>query len=429
MTTAEPFANFAQCLADNGLSVAVFFSDYWQKKPLLLKGLANGWNAHIDADTLAGLAMEESLDSRLIDCTAPSKDSVRNSSNNSDSDPTQWQVTHGPLTEADFNGRGPDQPWTFLVHGVEQALPEVHSTLDFWSAFPGWRMNDVMMSFSTTGAGVGPHYDEYDVFLLQIEGKRQWRLGDFCDTNTPLQAHPQLRLLANMGVGSEWIVEPGDALYVPAKMAHDGVALDTSITWSMGFRAPSWQDSLADFTDYILDNNLATARYQDDADLLSKTVDQHQPGLITDSTVETFRSHMAECILQSPQFVDWLGGFLSQGKPNQDAESHDDNEPPLELDDAWNDILNPNAPDLAALASVTFLRDEHTRFAYVDDPDFKCFANGEALHCPTEATELAKCLTNHHQVAWSAMPDCRNQPESIEFIHQLLKKGLVYTIE
>ncbi|MCH8542979.1 MAG: cupin domain-containing protein [Alcanivorax sp.] len=221
------------------ISAAEFLRDYWQRQPLLAPASASGLDVP-DPNVLAGLALEESVESRII---------LGAGEANSE---TPWAVRHGPFTEADLQAL-PDRNWTLLVQSVDHCLTEVSLMLDSFDFLPGWRLEDIMISYAVTGGSVGPHFDQYDVFLIQAAGHRRWQLGPHCDATTPLQPHDTLRLLADMPVTSEHLLGPGDVLYVPPGVAHWGVAEDDDcVTWSVGFRAPRRADLLARITDEVL---------------------------------------------------------------------------------------------------------------------------------------------------------------------------------
>lgn len=203
------------------MSAANFLAAHWQRSPLLMRQAASGLDV-VDGDTLAGLALEDKVDSRLIEGASEGP----------------WQLRQGPFTEADFAAL-PAHNWTLLVQSVDHYLTEASLLLDSFSFLPAWRIEDIMISYANCGGGVGPHFDHYDVFLVQASGTRRWKIGPKCDQSTPLQDHPSLKLLENMQVTHEFLLEAGDVLYLPPGIAHWGSAeSDDCITWSVGLRAP-----------------------------------------------------------------------------------------------------------------------------------------------------------------------------------------------
>lgn len=211
------------------LEPAAFLRDYWQKKTLFMPAAASGLD-NPDADTLAGLALEDGVEARII----------------SGAGKGPWNLTQGPLQESIFAELG-ERDWTLLVQSVDHFLTDTSLLLDSFAFLPSWRLEDIMMSYAAEGGSVGPHFDRYDVFLIQAAGSRRWQIGDVCDDHSPRLAHPDLKLLAEMPVRDEFIAQPGDVLYLPPGVAHHGVALDSDcITWSVGFRAPDYQVLMAE---------------------------------------------------------------------------------------------------------------------------------------------------------------------------------------
>ena len=209
------------------ISEQEFLADYWQKKPLLIKQALPNFISPITPDELAGLSLEEEFESRLI--TGSIKDN-------------QWSLTNGPLSENTF-AQLPDQNWTLLVQGVDRFVDEVHNLIKYFDFIPRWRFDDVMISYAATGGSVGPHFDYYDVFLLQGSGRRRWHIGsEHCELDNYLDDVP-LRIMNTFEAEQVWDVAPGDILYVPPKIAHHGVSLDDECTTlSFGYRSYSAEE-------------------------------------------------------------------------------------------------------------------------------------------------------------------------------------------
>ena len=163
-----------------GISAREFMRDYWQKKPLLIRQAIPDFESPLSPDELAGLALEEEIESRLV----------------IEHGEQPWELRRGPFAEDAFADL-PERDWTLLVQAVDQFIPEVAELLEQFRFLPSWRIDDVMISFAAPGGGVGPHFDNYDVFLLQGHGQRRWRLGQMCDADSPLLDHPELRILAD----------------------------------------------------------------------------------------------------------------------------------------------------------------------------------------------------------------------------------------
>lgn len=206
-----------------------FLARYWQRQPLFMAGAASGLD-HPDADTLAGLALEPEVESRLIQGAGAGP----------------WQLEQGPLEERRFAELG-ERDWTLLVQSVDHYLTETSLLLDDFRFLPGWRLEDIMISYAAEGGSVGPHFDRYDVFLIQAAGRRHWQIGPLCDERTPQRDDTPLKMLLDMPVQQEHTASPGDVLYLPPGVAHHGVALDSDcVTWSVGFRAPDYRELLTE---------------------------------------------------------------------------------------------------------------------------------------------------------------------------------------
>ena len=224
------------CLPDS-ITPEQFLSEYWQKKPLLIKQGLPQLIGMFEPDDMLGLALEEDATARLLTQAASKKEGQ-----------AQWQLKKSPLSETDFDNL-PEQ-WTVLVQNMEQWSPELGQLWQAFDFIPQWQRDDIMVSYAPKGGSVGKHYDDYDVFLAQGFGSRRWQLGKFCDKNTEFVADEPIRLFDDMGeLIFDEILEAGDVLYVPPKLSHFGVAQDDCLTFSFGCRRPNLMqiiDSLAD---------------------------------------------------------------------------------------------------------------------------------------------------------------------------------------
>lgn len=230
-----------------GMPPAEFLRDYWQKRPLLIRGALTDFALPITPEDLAGLACEEAALSRLIE-RDPKRD--------------LWKVTTGPLDEAVF-ATLPRTHWTLLVQDVDKWDMDVAALLERFRFLPRWRVDDVMISYAVDGGGVGAHVDQYDVFLVQGLGQRRWRIND--DPHAPRAFRPELELkiLAEFTPTHDWVLEPGDVLYLPPGIAHDGVAIGDCMTLSVGMRAPAIAEMLGDLVDSLVEPLGEDDRYTD----------------------------------------------------------------------------------------------------------------------------------------------------------------------
>lgn len=228
------------------MSAEEFLADYWQQKPLLIRNALPGFTSPISADELAGLALEEEVESRIV-------------LEEGDSGP--WELLSGPFEEDIFQEL-PESHWTLLVQAVDLWVPQVKRLLEHFDFLPPWRLDDIMVSYATPGGSVGPHFDYYDVFLLQAEGQRRWQIGGLCDQHTPRLDDTALRILSDFEQHDTWVLNPGDMLYLPPRLAHWGVAVNDCLTYSVGFRSPTLPEILGDLaTELMAQGN--TSYYQD----------------------------------------------------------------------------------------------------------------------------------------------------------------------
>lgn len=277
-----------------GLSPSDFMRLHWQKKPLLVRQAVPGGAALLTRAELFGLAGRDGVESRLI---------VR--------DGKGWQLSHGPIAKRTFPKVG--QPgWTVLVQGVDLHVDAAHDLLSRFRFVPDARLDDLMISWASDSGGVGPHVDSYDVFLLQLHGRRRWRIGPTRDTT--LVPDVPLRILQHFEAEEEWLLEPGDMLYLPPGWGHDGVADGECMTASIGFRAPPREVLGREVLQRVLDaaeESEADTLYQDAAQ--PATVNPgHIPASLTD-----FASRAIADLLSDPRVLACaLGELLTEPKHN-----------------------------------------------------------------------------------------------------------------
>lgn len=231
-----------------GMSPARFLRDYWQKRPLLIRNAFADFQPPLQPDDLAGLACEPAALARLI-----VHDDKRE----------RWHVNSGPLSETDF-ARTPDSHWTLLVQDVDKWDADVAGLLRHFSFLPSWRIDDVMVSYAEPGGGVGAHVDQYDVFLLQGLGQRHWAISDDPLAPKACRQDVELKQLVQFEPTHEWLLDPGDMLYLPPGVPHDGAAFGgPCMTFSIGMRAPSQAELTGDLADYIAEQLPEELRYAD----------------------------------------------------------------------------------------------------------------------------------------------------------------------
>jgi len=267
-----------------------FLTRHWQKRPLLVRNAIPGFNAITQPAELFELAADDDVESRIVSRKRKA-----------------WSVAHGPFRAADIK-RMPPVDWTLLVQGLNLHNAAADRLLHEFSFVPYARLDDVMASYAVPGGGVGPHIDSYDVFLIQGMGRRLWRIGR--PQNTELVKNIGLRILKHFEPEEEYLVENGDLLYLPPGWAHDGIALDDCITYSVGFRAPARQELAAEFLTRYAEGLDLPGLYRD-PDLRS----QAKPSAIPAAMVTRTTELISTIRFTRRDVSRFLGEYLSEPKP------------------------------------------------------------------------------------------------------------------
>lgn len=370
-----------------GLTAREFLRDYWQKKPLLIRQAIPDFESPISPDELAGLALEEEVESRLV---------IENGER-------PWELRRGPFAEDAFS-QLPERDWTLLVQAVDQFVPDVAELLKHFNFLPSWRIDDVMVSFAAPGGGVGPHYDNYDVFLLQAHGQRRWKIGQMCDAESPLLSHADLRILAEFHGTEEWVLEPGDMLYLPPRLAHFGTAEDDCMTYSVGFRAPSAAEVLTHFTDFLAQFLPDEERYSDAG--TAPTDDPHQIQL---DALDRLKALLAEHMGDERLLLTWFGQFMTEPRyPELVAGT--------EVED---DEL------LAALKQgAVLVRNPSARLAWSEvDVGLVLFASGQSRLLPSNLKELLKLICAADALHGDNLGQWLADEEGRKLLCELVKQG------
>ena len=272
------------------ISASVFLMEYWQKKPLLIRQAIPEPPSQMDALSLFEAARSDSVETRLIERQGK-----------------EWHFQQGPFRS--LQKRKSRHPWTLLVQGINLFSTEADSLLRRFSFIPYSRLDDVMASYAVPGGGVGPHFDNYDVFLLQVSGRRHWRISAQADLS--LVNNSPLKILKHFRPSQEWILEPGDMLYLPPHWAHDGIALDHCITWSIGFRAPPASEVVSAFLDYLQEELQIPGRYCD-----PELKPQQHPGLISSALIDQYATMISLIKWTRRDVENFAGRYLSDPKPH-----------------------------------------------------------------------------------------------------------------
>ncbi|PWF47758.1 cupin domain-containing protein [Massilia glaciei] len=276
-----------QLLGD--ITPAQFLRDYWHKKPLLIRAAIPGFKPLLTLEALAEMARQNHIESRLI----TSVDG-------------HWEMQHGPLAELPARTQ---KAWTMLVQGVNLYHAGADALLRQFNFIPDARLDDLMISYATEGGGVGPHFDSYDVFLLQAQGRRRWRIGAQKDLSL-VEGMP-LKILSKFKPEEEFVLEPGDMLYLPPHYAHDGVAEDECMTYSIGFRSPAYQELGEAFLQFMADSIDLPGRYADPELQPAKHPAEIPRELLADVTEEMNKVRFTE-----EDVTIFLGEHLSEPKHN-----------------------------------------------------------------------------------------------------------------
>ncbi|HYQ90637.1 MAG TPA: cupin domain-containing protein, partial [Candidatus Competibacteraceae bacterium] len=359
-----------------GLSPEQFLRDYWQKQPLLIRAALPGFCDPLSPEELAGLACEPGVEARLV-LEKGGK--------------TPWTVRHGPFSEADFL-KLPETHWTLLVQDAEKQAPtQLADFLEPFRFIPDWRRDDLMISYAPAHGSVGPHVDDYDVFLLQGLGKRRWQIGAGPTAGDDYLPDSELHILRQFTPAQEWILEPGDMLYLPPRIAHHGIALEPCLTYSIGFRAPGHRELLLDFMEFLSESIDPQARYTD-PDLAL----QDNPGAITATALDDISRLLQSYLHTDPEtMARWFGRFSTEPKPNFTVQPESD---PWSLAELQTHLQSGGVLE----------RNPSSRFAYIEQAEYTLlFIDGQEFALGPTVVGLAPLLCRQQvfhyaqlQAAW-----------------------------
>jgi len=367
-----------------GLSPDVFMKCHWQKKPLLVRQAIPNFKPLLDRATLFELAAREDVQTRLV-IQEPG-------------DALGWRLKNGPFERRTLPAlKRPG--WTILLQGVDLQHDAVHELMNQFRFVPDARLDDLMISYATEGGGVGPHFDSYDVFLLQAHGRRRWRIGHQKDRT--LQPDVPLKILANFEPEEEFVLEPGDMLYLPLLYAHDGIAMGECMTYSIGFRSPGRGELARELLQYLADGA---------QDVVGSSVyrDPHQaavmqPGEIPAQMVEFARDALQDALKNQDVLGLALGEYLTEPKP-----------------DVWFDCA-----ELDHRESDGILRlDRRTKMMF----DAKhIFINGESFRASGRDAALMRQLSNERFL--SSKDLCRISVEARSLLQTWGEAGWLHGLE
>lgn len=355
-----------------GLSPAQFMRRHWHRKPLLVRQAIPGFRPLLSRAELLDLAGQEGVESRFIQ----DKDG-------------QWVLRHGPLARRSLPSLSTPR-WTALVQGVDLHNDAVHALLQQFRFVPEARLDDLMISYATDGGGVGPHFDNYDVFLLQAHGRRRWRIGRQKDRT--LRPGLPLKILAAFEPEEEHVLEPGDMLYLPPGWAHDGIAEGECMTYSIGFRSPHG----AQLAHEVL-QRMAEAAADDEGAIYR---DPGQPAVAGPGAIpaalQDFARKAVQRALEQPQALECaLGEALTEPKPN-----------------VWFE------PAQAGVMLESVALDRRTRMMYDDK---HIFINGESYRAAGRDATLMRRLADERRL--DARELARASDDALELLSSWCEAG------
>lgn len=351
-----------------GITAEQFLSEYWQKKPLLVRNALPEVINILEPDDVKELALDETVTARLI--------------KQKDKDQNQWTVKSSPLIKGDFQKL--PKLWTLLVQAIDHYSFDMSEMWKKFPFIPQWRRDDIMVSYAPKGGSVGKHFDFYDVFLVQGYGHRRWQLGQMCNTETEFVAGQPLKLLPEMDVHFDEVLAPGDLLYVPPGLSHYGVAEDECLTFSFGFRMPN----IADMVDQT-SNRLA-----DTAELNNPLVDitrqkVAQVGEINAEELAYLKTQVLERLQNSDDIDRAIMALMSEPKYLDSVPEADE----IAVDDL-REVIDQGYKLMIEPAS---------RLLYTQQADSLAFwGNGELFSISDEFTTQLKAIADGQAIAFDS---------------------------
>jgi len=358
-----------------------FLTEYWHKKPLLIRQAFANFSTPISPDELAGLACEDEVESRLI----LEKDG-----------PTPWTLERGPFNETRFS-QLPETHWTLLIQEANRYVPELAMLRDAFNFIPHWRNDDVMVSYAPMQGSVGPHSDQYDVFLLQGLGRRRWMINpDPVDADN-LRTDTELKIMQDFQATEEWILEPGDMLYLPPGVAHYGVALDECMTFSIGFRAPSHAEILSSYVDDLVPELDDSLRYAD-----KNLSIQKNPGEITAQTLTRIHAILQQAVGNTGRIDRWFGRYITEPRHG-------------ELPEERSPSLTPVEFRTQLEQSAGLVRSEYSRFIFIQAGEHVyLYIDGEEYDLLANWIYIAQLICNHRHLKLEMLKSWLDDPVFIE---------------
>jgi len=367
-----------------------FFETYWNQRPFVVKAGVPAciMSELIGPDELAGLAMEEEPISRFVKTPCGEQG---------------WTCQYGPFVEKDFSEIG-DQGWNLLVGNVEQFHPDTAQLLKVFNFAPRWMMDDVMVSYSSMGGSVGPHMDSYHVFLVQGEGRRNWKISHHPIKHEDYIENIDLKVMKTDFDGDEIVMNLGDVLYIPPNFAHLGITIDSALTYSVGFLGPKLSELFSAFGDYLAENEDLDERY-----VGHQLTERDQGFQMGPSAINSVDAFLGE-IQRSTTFTRWLVEFFTEP-------THQDFSQFSTRDDA----IDMEALKIRLHNDCALVKPEYVKFAVVYGDKGKTYLGFE--HHSFVIDDILKPIidgfTNEQKVSASSFPGLFENPKNLEIILEL----------
>lgn len=375
-----------------------FLDTYWQEKPLLVRDAVPDFRSPLSPEELAGLACEADSPSRLILEEGGSH---------------PWELREGPFDEDTFLGL-PERHWSLLVQEVDRRVPAVHDLLDLVSFLPRWRVDDVMVSYAPDEGSVGAHLDRYDVFLLQGLGRRRWQIE--ADRRAPgdqaLRPDLDVQILTDFDPDHEWVLEPGDVLYLPPRVPHYGIAEGDCMTYSIGFRAPSYRKIAMGFMQELSERAGSDELYADPG-----CAARSRPGRIAEEDLERVGEILSEMWERGADRSDWFGRMITT--PGRGGHAPPPDEPIEE-----HELLE------LLRAGRTIRRSEASRFAYREaETSAVLYVDGTVHELDGSASPLAELLGERYEPPADRLRELATNSRARAVLTELYNDGHLYLPE
>lgn len=372
------------------ISTEQFLAEYWQKKPLVIRGAFPNFEMPFTAEELAGLTCDTDAPSRMIieHGLAP--------------DNKPWQVKLSPFEDKDFTTL-PDTHCTFLVNDLERYIPELGNLIEPFRFIPDWRIDDLMVSYAEDQGSVGPHTDDYDVFLIQGEGKRRWKVITRDDYSKELIPDLPIALLKEFDEDEDWLLEAGDMLYLPPHMPHHGIAEGACFTFSIGFQAPRTVDLVQNWLETFSNKPELTKRFTDVGRSL-----QSNSGEISHADLEILSKQVLTAIQSQEKGLNvFLGKHLTETR-GETPPTENNNEQPF--------------PEFKE--ETDYERESWLRLAYIEEKNaLHFFADGHHLQLSLDKKEAVQELCENYYFTADSLKPLANDPAFRDFFSLLIQEG------